>query len=178
MNLFIASTAKENVNQDLLKEVSNLINEIAKIPKVNLVFGAYHKGLMKVSYDAFSNNKKDIIGVITEYDKKNCKNEKYTKEIVVKTSTERFQKIFSESDLLLLLPGGIGTLSELFSSIEERKNGVKKKIIIYNYKFFFTPILEELYNLYREGFIDEPPAEYMIIESDKEKILSMIKEEI
>ena len=170
MNLFIASTAKENVNQDLLKEVSNLINEIAKIPKVNLVFGAYHKGLMKVSYDAFSNNKKDIIGVITEYDKKNCKNEKYTKEIVVKTSTER--------DLLLFLPGGIGTLSELFSSIEERKNGVKKKIIIYNYKFFFTPILEELYNLYREGFIDEPPAEYMIIESDKEKILSMIKEEI
>lgn len=133
---------------------------------------------MKVSYDEFAKNQKNIIGVTTDFDKENSQQEKYTKEIVVKNTTQRFEKIFSNSDVLLFLPGGLGTLAELFSSIEERQINNAKKIILYNYNFFFTPIIEELYKLYKEGFIDVPPSSYMIIESDKEKIIEILKEEI
>ena len=133
---------------------------------------------MKVSYDEFAKNQKNIIGVTTDFDKENSQQEKYTKEIVVKNTTQRFEKIFSNSDVLLFLPGGLGTLAELFSSIEERQINNAKKIILYNYNFFFTPIIEELYRLYKEGFIDVPPSSYMIIESDKEKIIEVLKEEI
>lgn len=133
---------------------------------------------MKVSYDEFAKNQKNIIGVTTDFDKENSQQEKYTKEIVVKNTTQRFEEIFSNSDVLLFLPGGLGTLAELFSSIEERQINNAKKIILYNYNFFFTPIIEELYRLYKEGFIDVPPSSYMIIESDKEKIIEILKEEI
>ena len=178
INLFIASTSKENISNELHTDVSNLIKKIAKIPNINLVFGAYHNGLMKVSYDEFSKNQKEIIAVTTDFDKKKTKQEKYTKEIVTKNTTQRFEKIFFNSDILLFLPGGIGTLAELFSSIEEHQINNVKKIILYNYNFFFTPIIEELYNLYKEGFIDEPPSSYMIIESNKDKIIEILKEEI
>ena len=178
INLFIASTSKENIPKELFEEASNLIKKIAKIPNINLVFGAYHNGLMKVSYDEFSKNKKHITGVITNFHKQNSTQEKYTKEIVTKNTTERFEKIFINSDVLLFLPGGLGTLAELFSSIEERQIKNVKKIILYNYNFFFTPIIEELYSLYKEGFIDVAPSSYMIIESDQEKIIEILKEEI
>ena len=45
-----------------------------------------------------------------------------------------------------------------------------------NCNYFYTPIIRELYHLYEEGFINMPPSEYMIIESDKDKIIEMIKE--
>ncbi len=177
MNLFIASTSKENISEEIVKQSKKLIKKLAKIPKINLIFGAYHKGLMKVCYDEFFKNKKDIIGVSTEFDKENCDIENYTEEIIVKKTTERFEKIYEKSDCLLFLPGGIGTLAELFSSLEEERINKKKKIIVYNCNFFFTPIIEELYNLYQEGFIDTKPADYMIIESDLEKIIEIIKED-
>ena len=77
----------------------------------------------------------------------------------------------------MFLPGGIGTYSELFSAIEENKNNPHpKKIILYNYDYFYTPIIKELYHLYQEGFIDEVPASYMIIESREDKIIELIEE--
>lgn len=178
MNLFIASTSKENIPEELFENAKDLIEQISTIPNINLVFGAYHKGLMDVSYENFLKNNKKIIGVTTEYDKEACQEKNYSKKIVVRTSSERFLKIYSESDVLLFLPGGIGTLAELFSSIEEGRISNRKKIIIYNCCYFFTPIIEELYNLYQKGFIDDAPSTYMYIESDKNKIIELLKEEI
>ncbi len=178
MNLFIASTSKENIEDNLLKECSTLIEKIANIPNINLVFGAYNKGLMKTSFDAFSKNNKEVIGITTNFDKITCKDQKYTKEIAVESTSERFKKIYEESDILLFLPGGIGTLAELFSALEENRIHDKKKVIVYNCNFFFTTIIEELYNLYKKGFIDNPPSSYITIESDQEKIINMLKEEI
>ncbi len=177
MNLFIGSTSKEDISKELFDDASGLISDIAAIPKINLVFGAYNKGLMRVSYDEFYKNKKDIIGVVCEEDN-TCFDQDYTRRIVTKSPTRRFQNIYENSDVLLFLPGGLGTLAELFSSIEERRINNTKKIIVYNCNYFFTPIVEELYNLYESGFIDEPPGSYIIIESDKEKIIDILKEEL
>ena len=97
--------------------------------------------------------------------------------IVAENTVERFQKLYENSDCILFLPGGIGTYSELFSAIEENKNNSHpKKIILYNYDYFYTPIINELYHLYQEGFIDEVAASYMIIESREDKIIELIEE--
>lgn len=162
-----------------LEDGATLICEIAKIKGVDLVFGAHHKGLMKLSYDEFKKNNKKVVGVITDYHKKIIdSSDFYDKEIVVNTTTERFEKIYENSDVLLFLPGGLGTYAEIFSAIEERRIESGKKIIIYNNNYFYTPMIKELYKLYKDGFIDEVPADYMIIESDSNKIIEIIKEEI
>ena len=179
LNLFIGSSSKDNVDFGYLKDGAALIGELAKIEGVDLVFGAHHKGLMKLSYDEFKRNNKKIIGVITNYHKEMVDSSIfYDKEIIVNTTTERFEKIYENSDVLLFLPGGLGTYAEIFSAIEERRIDNGKKIIIYNSNYFYTPMIKELYKLYKEGFIDEVPADYMIIESDSNKIIEIIKKEI
>lgn len=179
MELFIASTAKDNVAKEYIEESKKLIEKIACLPNINLVFGAFDKGLMQISYEEFKKNNKKITGVLTEYHQKNYSlKQTYTKKIVTKTTTDRFKEIYAKSDVLLILPGGLGTLAELFSAIEEKRINNSKKIILFNANYYFTPLIKELYHMYELGFIDQVPADYMEIESEITKIINIIEKEI
>ena len=73
-------------------------------------------------------------------------------------------KLFAESDLVLFLPGGIGTISELFSFIEEcRSNDIKKKIVIYNIENHFDSTINLIKDLVARKFIFEDIFNYFII---------------
>ena len=91
---------------------------------------------------------------------------------------ERFNKIYEISDVLLFLPGSIGTITELFNSICQVQIGKYKKIILYNVNYYFTDIIKILYKLYEDNLFDMRPSQYMIIESDKDKIVDIIKESL
>ena len=177
MNLFIGCGASTKIDEVYINDCSDLIKKIAKIPEVDLVYGAYNRGLMGLCYAEFKKNEKKITGVITKYhDDRDGDEVVGDNKKVTLTTTERFDEIYGNSDTILILPGGLGVLAELFSAIEESSIGNNKKIIVYNCNYFYTPIIRELFHLYEEGFISMPPSEYMIIESDKEKIIEMIKE--
>ena len=177
MKLFIGCSTKTNIDKKYIDDCSDLIKMIASIPNVDLVYGAYNRGLMGLCYSEFKKNNKKVLGVITKYHDEVDNDEVVGDEkIVVDTTTERFDKIYSNSDKVLILPGGLGTYAEIFSAIEEMRIGNNKKIILYNCNYFYTPMIKELYHLYEEGFIDMVPSDYMIIESDKNKIIELIEE--
>ena len=177
MNLFIGCSSKTDIDKKYIDDCYELIKMIAKVPNVDLVYGAYNRGLMGLCYAEFKKNEKKITGVITKYhDDRDGDEVVGDNKKVTLTTTERFDEIYGNSDTILILPGGLGVLAELFSAIEESSIGNNKKIIVYNCNYFYTPIIRELFHLYEEGFISMPPSEYMIIESDKEKIIEMIKE--
>ncbi len=177
MNLFIGCTAKTDIDEVYLSECGDLIKMIASIDNVDLVYGAFNKGLMKMCYSEFKKNNKNITGVITKYDDELDGDEDVGDDkIVVSSTIERFDKIYTKSDAVLILPGGLGTMAELCSAIDEVRCGSKKKIILYNCNFFYTSLIKELYHLYEIGFVDLKPYEYMMIESDKNRIVEIIKE--
>ena len=179
MKLFIGCSAKENIDSGYLEDCLLLLQEISTIPDLDLVYGSCNTGLSKQVYQFFFQAGKKITGVITEYHKKMAEEDSLgDQEIVVSTTTERFQKIYENCDMILFLPGGLGTYAEIFSAIEEQRIQNGKKIILYNDRYFYTPIIKELYHLHQEGFIDEVPADYMVIESDKDKIVELLKEEM
>ena len=60
-----------------------------------------------------------------------------------------------ESDALIFLPGGIGTIYELFTAIESKRNKeFDKPIIIYNSNNYFDKLLLFLDYLYNQNFTD------------------------
>ena len=177
MNLFIGGTSKNEVSSSYLKSSAYLLEHIAKIDDVHLVFGGYHRGIMAIAYDEFKKNLKKVIAVSDTIFQQYLDELDTDMSIVAKNTMERCQKLYENSDCLLFLPGGVGTYSELFSVIEENKySSQHKKIILYNYDYFYTPIIKELYHLYQEGFIDDVPASYMVIESREDKIIELIEE--
>ena len=68
----------------------------------------------------------------------------------------------SEANMVLILPGGVGTMHDLFKSVNDGK-----RVIVYNKDFFYTPIINKLFELYEEGIELRRPSEYMEIESGK-----------
>lgn len=179
MNIFIGCSSHEEI-EDKYKDITKeIVKEIAKIPNLNLVLGTAndHTGLMKYCYDEFKKNKKEVVGISLNIYKE-FKYLDMNHIIEVETTMERTKEIYQKSDILLFLPGGLGTYSEIFSSLTElsEKND-DKTIILYNKDFFFTPIIKELYFLYKKGFISKNISDYCKIESDIHQVLEMIKKE-
>jgi len=115
MNLFIGCSSS-NYEENIYKDCTKLLDELVKLD-ISLVYGDYNNGLMKLVYDKFNDNNKDIIGITTKYynDKEDYK---LTKKIISNDITNRYRLIFDNSNYLLFLPGGLGTLAELFAMID------------------------------------------------------------
>ena len=177
MRLFIGCSSSDSLDSEIVSDCRELVEDIASIPGVDLVYGAYNQGLMGVCYDAFQKQGKKIIGVTPRIYEDDIDSFLLDEFYLTDTTIERFHKIYEESDVFLFLPGGIGTFSEFFNAVEEHRTMKDdKRIILYNGTYFYTPMIKELYHLYQEGFIEQELASCFVIEQDKEAVKKLIKE--
>ena len=177
MRLFIGCSSSDSLDSEIVSDCRELVEDIASIPGVDLVYGAYNQGLMGVCYDAFQKQGKKIIGVTPKIYEDDIDSFLLDEFYLTDTTIERFHKIYEESDVFLFLPGGIGTFSEFFNAVEEHRTMKDdKRIILYNGTYFYTPMIKELYHLYQVGFIEQELASCFVIEQDKEAVKKLIKE--
>ena len=97
----------------------------------------------------------------------------YISDCPEKFNTFELANNINEATDVLILPGGLGTFSDLFKSVNDGK-----RVIIYNKDFFYTPVIKKLFELYEEGIEIRRPSEYMEIESELEVILSKLEERL
>lgn len=73
--------------------------------------------------------------------------------IVVKTMHERKMRMFEESDAILTLPGGIGTLEEVIETLSWARLALHRKpIVILNMDGFWTPLKNLFEHIVDRGF--------------------------
>ncbi len=177
MNIFIGC-GSEDVLDKFTKNSRELIDRLSTIEGLNLCFGAYNQGLMGYAYDAFKKNNKKVCGITLntykdQLDMLNC-----DEEILVETTMDRMKEIYNKSDIMLFLPGGVGTYAEILSSIEEsRTKEDRKLLILYNDEFFFTPLIKEMYWLFENKFAKKSIGEYIRIESVDDEVYRLIEKE-
>ena len=177
MRLFIGCSSSNSLDSEIVLDCKELVEGIASIPDVDLVYGAYNQGLMGICYDAFQRQGKKIIGITPKIYENDIDSQSLDEFYLTDTTIERFNKIYEESDAFLFLPGGIGTFSEFFNAVEEHRTMKdNKQIILYNGTYFYTPVIKELYHLYQDGFIEQELASCFVIEQDKEAVEKLIKE--
>ena len=171
MKIFIGCSSREEIPNKYFNDCNKLIEELFKLEN-DLVFGAYHKGLMLVSHDMAKKNNRKVIGITPKVFADALKELDCDVEIVTDTISRRTDGLIEESDVLLFLPGGVGTIYELFTVIECKKNAeFDKPIIIYNSNNFFDKLLDFLEKIYNEYFTDIKVKEcYLVMNSANEVI--------
>ena len=176
MNLFIGTSSSSNIEDTKRKSANDLVKKITEIDDITLVFGAAFTGMMEEVANIFSKANKDLIGVSVDIYKDETDINKYKEIYFEKTPVDRTKKIYNLTDIALFIPGGVGTLAELFTFIMQ-KDELKddKLIIIYNKDFFFTPLLEYMYRLKQDNFIRKDLSEYLFISNDEDEIIEKIK---
>lgn len=175
MKLFVGCGSSNSICEPYLSDCRALLKEVFQTH--DLVFGASSSGIMGIAYEEAKKNQKRIIGICTDMWKEDLKELECTKEYSVPTILERTQKLEEESDVLLFLPGGIGTFVELFSAIDRKRNKeFDKPIIIYNLNHYYDSLLTFLEKNYEEGFTSKKVKEcYQVTTTVKETLAILNK---
>lgn len=120
-----------------------------------LVYGGSAMGLMEVVAKAVHENGGQVIGVVPQVLEKAGKSSDFIDVFIpCDNLSDRKDLMLLHADVAVALPGGIGTLDEIFSMAAAHTLGYhKKKVILYNVNGFWQPLVELLDSLRDQGFV-------------------------
>jgi uncharacterized protein (TIGR00730 family) len=143
---------------------------------LHLVYGGGGRGLMGTLADAMLEVGGTVTGVIpqTLIDKEMA-HAHLTELIVVENMLERKRIMLEMSDAFVSLPGGFGTLDELFEALTWSQLGVfSKPSGILNVGGFFDPLLGWMDRAVQEGFVRQKAREFLIESRDVNGLLDAL----
>lgn len=121
-----------------------------------IVYGGGKMGLMGATAGAARDAGGKVFGVIPDFLVELEGILEGVDHKVVSTMHERKMLMFEESDAILTLPGGIGTLEELIEVLSWARLALHRKpIIVLNLKGFWSPLKELFEHVVDEGYADK-----------------------
>ncbi|WP_422861423.1 TIGR00730 family Rossman fold protein [Flagellimonas sp. W118] len=153
------------------------LGEHLAINGINLVYGGAKVGLMGQVADGVLVKNGKAIGVIPDFLKrKEILHPNITQLIVVETMHERKLKMHELSNGFIALPGGFGTLEELFEIITWGQLGLHQKPIgILNTKGFFDAMLQFLDTMVINGFLKQENRDMLLIDDTPERLIAKME---
>lgn len=123
--------------------------------KLTLVFGGGNVGLMGILADAVLAAGGEVIGVIPEQLVGwEIAHRGVTRLEVVANMHERKARMFDLSDAFVALPGGFGTLDEIFEMLTWRQLGIGDKPCAFlDVDGFYAPLVAMMDRMVAEGFV-------------------------
>jgi uncharacterized protein (TIGR00730 family) len=141
-----------------------------------LVYGGGNVGLMGTLATATLEAGGQVIGVITRYlADKELAHPHATEMLVVETMHERKAAMAQRADVFVALPGGFGTLEELFEALTWLQLGLHQKPIgLLNTKGFWTPLLHCLDHMVQEEFVSAQHRDLLLVADDVEDLMRQL----
>ncbi len=136
------------------EEAARSLGEALAKAGLRLVYGAGDVGLMGTVARAAQGAGGETFGVIPQHLVKReiCKRD-LTTYVVTETMHERKKVMLYNADAVLLLPGGMGSLDELFEAITWKQLGLHNKpIILLNTEGYWEPLHALVDHIVSEGF--------------------------
>lgn len=180
MNIFVGCSSRDVGNTAYNRAADEIGSYIARKGHT-LVFGGCKEGLMGRVYSKVYGHGKVICTQAKVYEeveraKQSTEEEGKKSEVhISETINQRKDSFIQMSDVLVFLPGGIGTVDEFFASIESKRGGEHNNpMIIVNVDGYFDPMLAVLERTYSEGLASlETKKLYHIANSVEEAILAL-----
>ena len=141
---------------------------------VELVYGGGHIGLMGVLADSVLVAGGHITGVITDLLKDKELAHPGAQEMrVVNTMDERKKLMVDLADAFIIMPGGFGTLDEMFEVLSLNQLGITSKPVgLLNVRNFFGPLLSQLDRCTEEGFLRPEHRNSLVVDENPEALLN------
>lgn len=94
---------------------------------------------------------------------------------VVESMAIRKERMIAVSDVFLTLPGGLGTLDELFEVLTLRQIGLHKKpIAILDHGGYFASLLAAIETMVDQGFVAREHVEHLLVMESVEPLLDAL----
>ncbi len=139
---------------------------------VTLVYGGGGIGLMNVIADATLAGGGRVVGIIPDYLARiEVQHAGLTETLVVDSMHTRKQMMFERADGFVVMPGGFGTLDELFEVLTWKQIGLHDKpIVLLDSAGYWRPLLALLDHIAREGFSGRAAHELYTVASSTDDV--------
>lgn len=158
------------------KAARSLAKELVE-NNIALVYGGGKVGLMGVIADEFLDLGGEVTGVIPKalLDKE-VGHTGLTRQHIVKDMHERKAMMAELSDGFIALPGGIGTLEELFEALTWSQLGLHEKPVgLLNVDGFYDGLIGFIHQLVNQRFLKPEQASLLLHDSDASSLLARFK---
>ena len=148
--------SKPGKNPAYEQQAIQLGNLLAK-HQVTLIYGGGNKGIMGAVANGCLKNGGKVIGIIPklllEWE---AQHEGLTELIVTENMHERKLLLYDKGEAAIVLPGGLGTMDELFEMLVWNNLSIHdKKVIIYNFEGYYDALTALLNKMETEDFMYE-----------------------
>lgn len=143
---------------------------------ITLIYGGGNKGIMGAVANAVLYKGGHVIGIIphllTQWEHQH---DGITELLVVDDMHVRKRMLYEKSDAAIILPGGFGTLDELYEMLTWNQLSIhNKKIFVLNSAGFYDHLIAHTKKMEAENFLYERTDERMTIFSKPQDILQYI----
>jgi uncharacterized protein (TIGR00730 family) len=183
MTICVFASSSSRIDSEYAAEASKL-GQLFAGANIDVVYGGGGIGLMGTLADSIISHGGKITGVIPSFMKDEGWDHARVEDMIITTDMgERKKMMFSLSDGIVALPGGIGTLEELTEAITLKQLGLYRgPIIILNTLNFYSSLIDFLAHMVAGHFlrnehkgmweVANTPEEVMLLLSKKQDWIS------
>lgn len=176
MKLCIFCSANWQIDQDFFSLTEELGRWAAEKGHT-IVFGGVNQGLMECIAKATHESGGRTIGVIPRIIEQNGRQSQYVDvDIPCDNLNDRKQLMQDMADAFIALPGGIGTLDEIFTIAAAATIGYHEKpVILYNMKGFWNSLITCLDDLHTRGVTRKQWRTYIQVASSLQELEMLLQ---
>lgn len=172
--VFCGSSPGQN---PLYMEKARELGETLAQNDITLVFGGSGIGLMGMLAQTVMDNSGYAIGVIPRRIYRMVAHLPLSEEHIVEGMHERKTMMYNLADAFIVMPGGVGTMEEFFEAFTWNQLGYHLKPIgLLQVNGFFTPLMDFLGHMAKEGFCRKEQLDTLIVEDDPAVLIRRLRE--
>lgn len=173
--VFCGSSAGKS---NFIKQQATLLGKTLAKNNITLVYGGAAIGLMGAVADGVLSEGGKAIGVLPAFLKsKEIAHNRLTDLIFVDDMHKRKAKMNELSEGVIALPGGFGTMEELFEMLTWAQLGLHKKpVAILNLEGFYDSLIALTREMEEKGFLKKSNREMLLVSENIEDLISQMEE--
>jgi uncharacterized protein (TIGR00730 family) len=166
-------------NNKLFAKHAEEIGALIAEKNITLIYGGGRNGLMGIVADTVLKNKGIVVGVIPAMlNEKEHQHEMLTTLHIVEDMHSRKKMMYELSDAAIVLPGGYGTMDELFEMITWNQLNIHdKKIVLLNSGGYYDHLIAHIEKMQQEDFLYNDSMKSLIIINDPQALASLMDED-
>jgi len=161
---------------EIYRETAYELGKTLAEQNIRIIYGGAKIGLMGALADGALQHNGEIAGVIPYFLKtKEVVHEGLTELITVETMHERKLKMSELSDGIITMPGGWGTMEEMFEMLTWGQLGLHTKPVgLLNVNGYYDALKALSDNMVQEGFLDEYVNASLLISDSIEDLMEQM----
>ena len=160
----IFCAASENIAPGYFEAAAEVGAMLGRVG-ATMVYGGARFGLMEATAKAAKATGARIVGVVPDIlVERDRVSGLLDEQVGCRNLSERKDIMLERSDILVALPGGIGTLDEIFHVLAAATIGYHtKRVVLYNVNGFWNQLLATVEEMSQAGFVRGEVEKYLIV---------------